>query len=277
MIFGVGSLRENSAIIKIFDDGVFLTWNNDGMTKTDIRKMGKESKDFLKRIVLEKVRQGISITQVAREKRINRQLIYAWKTNAVRNEGQKEPIRGRPNFRIYRSQEHQILRILSEKSPHDLGISYPFWNYQGVRIAVSQVIPNPQHITVYQIRKWLTSWGLDRTKEAKGAFAKSFPTTNQMPAIAYAQQNSFRCFYLDYINIRRDNDSYSFVIAVAPRGDIHFVSTKSSSNHDLAKIFLNQLYSHCKNKLLLLYCGYVSMESYLRKPYIPPKSLLIRV
>lgn len=220
------------------------------MTKQDIRKIGMRSRDVLKQNVMKSVRSGIRIAQVAREYGINRQLIYAWRHRVVRILGQTPPNPGRPNLKIDESQKENILRILSKKKPQEVGIPCTFWTYQSVTQLVTQLVPNLKHINAYQIRKWLKSWGLDRTKEAKAALNRSYNQTNQMPAITFARQNSFRCFYLEHIRLGEIIHPYSFMVAVAPRGDIRFLPRR---NYIDTALFLRQLYTICNNKLLLLY------------------------
>lgn len=71
-----------------------------------------------------------------------------------------------------------------------------------------------------------------------------------MPAITFARQNSFRCFYLEHIRLGEIIHPYSFMVAVAPRGDIRFLPRR---NYIDTALFLRQLYTICNNKLLLLY------------------------
>jgi transposase-like protein len=261
------------AIVKNMDDTCVFPWHNIRMAKKDLRKMGNEDRADLIRTVLEKLGLEKNISKVAREEGIHRQLIYKWKRELARGSGHKKQVRGRHPFRLYPSQEKKFLQFLYEMTPQDIGITESAWNRINTNALVSQLFG--LSLTPYGMRILLKGWGFYKTQKAKSAFLKCYPQTHNISAIAYAQEYSYRCFYIDVLKIHRKDFSYAFLIAVSPRGDVRFMSLKSGADQSVAIRLISKLYLRGKNKLLLIVNHSVT-DCLLYHSKLPARTIVIQ-
>ena len=192
----------------------------------------------------------------------------------------KSKIRGRKSGTgryLSESQEAQIKRTITDKTPDQLKLSYALWTRKAVQEVIEQ--ETGVRLAIRTVGKYLSLWGFTPQKPLKKAYEQNPAKVKQWleedyPAIKeQAKRESAEIYWGDETGIRNDaqhergyapkgktpvvrlnakRDSTNMISAVNNQGKVRFHIYDGSMNADVLIDFMKRLIKDAKRKVYLI-------------------------
>src|SRR5262245_22804473 len=184
------------------------------MINTDARSLPAAAQEALRQRVVAALEAGMKRARAARTFGVSRQSVHAW-WNAYQEAGPralKAHKRGRPAQPcLPRHQVNQVVRLIRDRCPDQLKLSFALWTRQAVCHLLSQRFE--LEVSVWTAGRYLAAWGLTPQKPLRRAYEQD-PVAVQRwlkeeyPAIlARAKREKALIHWGDEMGLRSDHQS----------------------------------------------------------------------
>jgi len=252
------------------------------MEKEDARKLTKQTQELLRKQAIRLRKKGKTYKEIAEIIGVNDNTVWKWwkKYQAGGAKALKAGQRGRPlgvNRSLDSSQEEEIQKVICDKTPDQLKLTFALWTRQAVQEFIKQRFGI--RIAIRTVGTYLKRWGFTPQKPLKRAYEQRPVEVQKWLQDVYpsitdrAKQEGAEIHWGDETGIRSDSQhgrgyapkgktpvirlsakrtSINMISTVTNQGKVRFMIYRDSMNAKRLIKFLKQLIKSSDKKVFLI-------------------------
>lgn len=252
------------------------------MKQLDTRKLGSESRNFLRQLVVRLREHGMRAADIAQVAGAHPSTIRAWLAKAKRkgDASLDEKRRGRPLGacrKLTAEQEIWIREQIVGGSPQQVGLPFALWNRPAIRALVKEKFELDLQDRL--IGKYLKRWGFTAQRPTRHAMEQRPEEVKRWLSVTYpalvekAKRESAQIHWGDETAVKEDGnwirgyapkgetpvlslptkwEKLSMISTISARGEVSFWIIDGSINADLFIEFLTALVQDARHKIILV-------------------------